>query len=293
MKIIIDAHALAHRARFAMKGADLSTGSIKTGVIYNFLMAINSLSYFLKSSQFIFIWDSKGSLRQDMYPQYKSKRRNNKTPEEKEFDNLTMPQFQTIRMKVLPTMGFQNSFIQTGLEADDIIAALTIMLKLEKFVIVSRDQDLFQLITGNVTMYDPTSKKFHTQQSVFEEWGIETDRWWEVKAIAGCKTDTVGGVSWTTKNGKLTSAKEKTAIKYLLDTLPRKTDAYKAIEDAEDVMKRNARLTKLPFEGTKCPTLLPEDLKLVDFVEVFEEYNFKSFLYEQDLDDWKNNFGLT
>lgn len=279
MKIIIDAHALAHRARFAMKGTDLSVDGVKTEVILNFLRGINLFAYFLQANEFIFAWDSRKYFRKEVYPNYKSGRKD-KTPEDREFDEITMPQFQEIRMKVLPEMGFRNNFIQTGMEADDIIAIITQTYQFE-FTIISRDQDLYQLLNDRVVMYDPVSKKFISHQTVFQEYGIEAEKWWKVKSLAGCKTDSVEGIK---------GIGETTAIKYLVEKLSRKSSAYRKIEDGTDITDRNRNLVKLPFEGTECPKLLPDQLSLENFIKVFEKYNFQSFL--ADIEDWKNNLRL-
>ena len=54
------------------------------------------------------------------------------------------------RINIIPKMGFKNSFIRTGQEADDIIAQLTI--DYPGMTIVSNDKDLYQLLDNCITM---------------------------------------------------------------------------------------------------------------------------------------------
>jgi len=267
-----------------MKGSDLETDNARTEVIYNFLHAINSLAGFLKSNEFIFVWDSRKSFRRDIYPEYKVKRSSNKTPEDIEFDELTLPQFQKIRMDVIPRIGFKNNFIQTGIEADDIIAQI-VKDEDEQFVIVSSDGDLYQLFTRDfrVTMYSPTQKKYINHQTLLDDHGIEAEDWWRMKAITGCNTDNVAGIM---------GVGEKTAIKYLNGGLSYKSAAYKKIIDGEDIIKRNEKLVRLPFEGTKDFELIKDDISAIKFIEVFEDYNFKSFLRNDSWNEWTSNFKL-
>ena len=275
--LLIDANALCHRAKHAMDTVNLSTHEIKTEVIFGFIMGLPMLSKALNSGNFIFVWDSPRYLRNNIYPGYKDKPTEVKSDSEKELDALTYPQFDMLRETIIPDMGFNNNFWQKGMEADDVIAAITINNPDKEFIIVSRDNDLYQLLNGKVVMYDPILKKLNTDLSFEAKHGIPPQRWWEAKAIAGCSTDSLPGVP---------GVGEPTAIKYMLGTLPPKYKTYKSIMDNEDIIERNKLLVKLPFEGTDIPNLVPDELVMGRFIGVFEDFDFQSQLRDDAFDRW-------
>jgi DNA polymerase-1 len=279
-KLIIDCHAICHAAKHTI--GDLSYEEQKVGIIFGFLRQMLSLSKRFETNQFLFCWDSKKSKRRDLYPSYKI--RQPRTDEEIKFEKFAFKQFIEIRTKVLPKFGFQNSFIQTGLEADDIIAAITLNYSNE-FIIVSGDNDLFQLLRSNVKMFSPKSKKLITVDSFTEEWGIEPEQWAEVKKIAGCRSDTVQGVE---------GVAEKRAVQYLKNLANPDTKWYKNIIEWKDVIQRNEALVKLPFEGTGIPKIIEtEKFYVSNFIEITEWYGFRSFQSAETMNEWITHFNMT
>jgi 5'-3' exonuclease len=121
--ILIDSNSICHAAKHSM--GDLSYEERKVGVIFGFLLQLLSLSKLLKSNRFVFIWDSRKSLREQIFPDYKYKRKNKeKTKEEKEMDDIAYAQFNILRTEIIPALGFQNNFMFDGYEADDLIAKI-------------------------------------------------------------------------------------------------------------------------------------------------------------------------
>ncbi len=117
--LLIDSHHICYRSMFTI--GDLLFEDKGTGVIFGFLRQIQDLAVRFDYSQFIFAWDSTNSYRREMYPEYK--RKNKKmTPEMVDLLRIAKPQFPIIRTTILPSIGFNNNLIQTGLEADDLIA---------------------------------------------------------------------------------------------------------------------------------------------------------------------------
>lgn len=282
--LIIDCLALCHRAKHAMENVNLTYEEERTNIIYSFFEQIIELATHFSSSRFCFAWDSHRSYRTDLYQEYKFKRQEDKTAEQKIRDNLAYRQFNRIRCKILPSLGFKNRFIQTGLEADDIIASLTQTEK-GKLVIVSRDHDLFQLLSKNVIMYDFQYRKTIDAKSFEKEYNISYSKWGEVKAIAGCTTDNVKGIE---------GVGEKTAIKYINGELPEKYKAYKAIvsNQGKRITRRNRRLVCLPFKGTKKFVVVKDKLYSKDFYDTFEKLGFQSFISAKNFREWEKAFNL-
>lgn len=276
--IVVDCNYLCYTAFYTTMG--LSHEQKPTGVTFGFLKQILSIAKLFKTNSFIFLWDSRKSYRKLVYPDYKANRRQDKTPQEMKDLEIAFAQFTELREKVLPGLGFKNIFMQVGYEGDDLIAYITQNFTGD-FIIISSDNDMWQLLENNVEIY---SKKLLTKQKFIDEWGIEPKQWADVKALAGCNGDNVKGIY---------RVGEKTAVKYILEQLPEGKTKQK-IEENLDIIKINLPLVKLPYGGGRKPIDIKlrevEGLRSFDFRDVFEEYNFQSFLRE--FDKWKNAFQL-
>jgi DNA polymerase-1 len=258
---------------------DLSWGQKKVGVMFGVIRDILTLTKQFNSNEFVFAWDSRSSKREKIFPEYKFQRRKEKTPEEEELDAIAYKQFDILRTDLIPLMGFKNSFVQDGFEADDIIASLIFSNNPRETIhIISTDEDLYQLLSDNVDMYSMKKKQFFTNISLWKEFRILPKNWIEVKAIAGCKTDGIPGVP---------GVGEKTACKYINHRLNPHYKTYQDIENNEKLIERNRRLVRLPFEGTPHFLTSPDDLSLGNFIDICEEYGFRSFLERENLNKWK------
>ena len=283
---IIDTMALTYSAKYAMP--KLYSGDQRTGILFGFTKYLLALQKEFHFDQFIFCFDSKNSKRKEIYPEYKAQRNN--------FDEtrtLVYSQFDIIKNEILPKIGFKNLFETDGLEADDIIGSLcrskntnTNLEELNKtiqdeYIIISRDQDLYQLLNINISQYDYISKKMITLETFQEKYGIDPIQWGMVKAISGCKSDSVPGIE---------RIGEKTACKYLNDTINFASKAYGKIEMNQDIVERNKELVILPFKGTPEYRIVKDKISFESLQEVFIKYNFQSQLTNTSLDQWRKNF---
>jgi DNA polymerase-1 len=271
--LIIDSHYLCYRGMFTV--GDLSNEEQGTGVVFSFLNQLSQLAVRFDYPKFLFAWDSERSYRRDVYPDYKRKDRS-PDPKMEKLLGMCKPQFHIIRTSVLPLLGFRNIFLQTGLEADDIIAKIVMSYKGE-FIIVSSDNDLYQLLNKRVRMYDIRNKQNYTDENFINEWGVVSPEVWAtVKSIAGCDGDKVPG---------LPGIGYATAVKYLKGQLTgNKKDL---IETNGKYIKFTASLVVLPHPKTQ-PVKIGEDKP--DF-KAFEtlclEYGFRSFLKKGTYEKWK------
>jgi DNA polymerase-1 len=207
---------------------------------------------------------------------------------EKEIDWQTNQQIIQLK-RIVSYIGFNNSFYQTGFEADDIIAKivhshweeLRNSLSKEpsddcKPIILTSDADIYQLL-NYANIYDPRAEKGITAESFKEDWGIDPEQWWRVKAIAGCSSDKVPGIA---------GIGEKKAVKYLLGKMNRKTKEYQKIESEEslEIFNRNKKLVKLPLEGVKEFEIQDDIVSIERLIAVFHQYNFMSFLKKNRLE---------
>ena len=276
MKIVFDCSYVAYRSAFGME--ELSYNQQKVHVIFDFLRQILKAAEDFKSRDFIFCWDSEHSWRKIYSPTYKLKRGESKL----KFDIVDFHrQLNDLRKMVLPYMGFRNSFHQNGYEGDDTIASV-VLNNDEDFLIASNDEDLFQLLSDRVHLYN---FKRVLDEGTFAQtfYSIQPKDWIQVKAIAGCSGDEVNGIE---KVGDITAAK------YLAGILP-DGKIKKKIESKEgqQIAAFNTPLVRLPYQGPKslriC-SLVDDELSWDMFQMIFKQYGFNSFIKQWDR--WEDAF---
>jgi DNA polymerase-1 len=274
--LVLDCNYLAYRAKYVF--GELSDKGSATGVIYGFLKDILRLREEFDTNRFVFCWDSHTSIRKDMYPAYKEKRRTKDyTDEEAAFEKAFISQVKRLRTKYLPAIGYKNIFFQEGYESDDIIAMVckAITPDVEEAVIITADHDLFQLLQKNISCYNPQTRQTMTRNRFINTYGITPKEWIKVKAIAGCTSDNVQGIKRVGEN---------TAIKYIQKELGKGCKAYKSIKTGwKDIVLRNRTLVELPLKGTKPVKLEKDQITQVGWDKVTKSLNMKSIRYESVL----------
>lgn len=252
-----------------------------TGVIYGFLRQIQSLAEMFQYPNFIFTWDSDRSFRRQVYPEYKRKPNSKFNPEMEELLKIGKGQFRSLRYSVLPRLGYRNVFGQSGIEADDIIAIIIRdnWDRLSSIVIVSADNDLYQLLQPGVVIYDPFKKEVYNEDDFKKEKKIDPSDWSWVKAIAGCNSDNVKGVKGVAEisvikylKGELTGKKEKDIIDFC--SLPSN-------------LNLNLSLVQLPHKNTLPIQLKEDELNIVEFERVCLDFGFHSLLSKEMYNKWK------
>jgi len=278
--LLIDSNYLCHRARFAIH-QELSHEGQSTRVIFGFLSEILKLYKQFETREFLFFWDSRRNIRKEFFPGYKQ--REPKSPEEQEEFERDMLQFNLLRNEILPQIGFTNNFTQTGYESDDLMAKLLQSCSLYAWIIVSGDEDMYQLL-NHASVWQPAKGKLVTTKDLREEYGISPIQWCDVKMIGGCVSDTVPGIP---------GVAEKTACKYLRGELGKETKAYLMITSPEglEIRDRNRMLVCLPYPGTKLVKIAEDKFDMNAFRDICRQYGLKSFLIGDKLVEWNELLG--
>lgn len=280
--ILIDGGFISSQAKYSLGFARTSDG-MRTGIVFGILFRLLSLNRYLHSRQFIFAWDSKESLRKEIYPEYKANRRKKMSPEEWEEFKEFKEQVLVFRKDILSRLGFKNSFIKKGYEADDIIASI-VKQGFPCFVF-SADSDLFQLLGPSCSQVIPVKGRerfrLFSASDFTEKYGIHPKLWWKVKALTGCSSDNVKG---------LKGIGEVSAIRYLNNDLS-SGQKYVMIRDNVDIIKKNGVLVRLPFEGCGKFKIKEDQLDYDAFIDLCKEYEIASFLEGQYQVWWSSFFG--
>lgn len=283
MKIlIVDGNAVCHRAKY-------TTGEMKysgeyTGVIYGFFTQLLTMMQKYHPDQIAFAWDSKYSLRKKIYPEYKMKRakaREDKSNFENAFDDACYTQFYEIQEEILPSIGFKNNFKEFGFEGDDLIASICINNRGHK-IIATSDNDMYQLLRDDVSIYDLKDKKTFTAAQFREIYQIPAEKWAEVKILAGCDSDEVPGIQGVGRS---------TAIKYVQGLINKKYLTYKKITEDTEIKDRNRKLVVLPMAGTPDIKIHFQDkYNLRQMKTIFMDYGFRSLCGEK-FHEWEKELG--
>lgn len=268
--LIIDLHHLAWRAYYST--GSLSANGQPVGVIYGVLKSLGGIIEMFPDPVVVIAGDSKNSKRKEIFPNYK-KRPKETDPIEKMAKKEAVNQIILLKKEILPGIGFANVFEVDGYEGDDIMAALVCRKQYQKKpVIVTGDEDLFQML-DYCNIWLPIKNRYYTAEDFcVEHSGLKPKHWSIYKALAGCSSDTVPGI---------TGIGAKYAIQAILNVLPpgKKKDLIDvATKDGTfDLMKK---LVTLPFPGLPEMKIRRFKFNQGYFNSICNRYEFKTL-------DWR------
>lgn len=268
--IVLDVSYLCWRAHHTT--GTLTYNGSKTGVLFGVLRDILMFRSQMATDNFIFAFDlDEPTKRRELFPDYKRKSIASVRMDTADRDHVKA-QRSRLMTEILPRIGYKNLLSASGFEADDMIAAAVSSLKGSDIEIISADKDLYQLLSENVSIYNPDSRKYSpytTLKTFRESWGVEPGDWATVKALAGCNSDAIPGIE---------GVGEKTACKFLRGEMGDGLIKNRIIAQREASLEKNLPLTKLPFPGT--PTVNIEKAKpdWQKFRLILEELGMKSLI---------------
>lgn len=258
--LVIDSDNICWRCFHATNGRF----TLNTNVIYGFFSSVFNYRRIAQTDKYIFCWDKGIPFRREIYPNYKITRSKKKEEDQGAGLEQCYEQMRAIRKEILPYVGFNNVFAYKGYEADDLIAS--VVKEEGKFTIASSDKDLYQLLGPNVQMILPHKNELYTEWDFRLEYGIAPKKWWRVKSLAGCTSDSIKGAI---------GVGDITAIKYLKKELT-KGKKYEELNNREkELITQNKPLVKLPFEGTPKLEIQEDNLNRQNWNEVMDKYKIR------------------
>ena len=172
---------------------DLFSGNEHIGGIYHF---INTIRKFLEEQNYdkvIVFWDSESntSVRKELYPNYKTQRRNEMS-EDQEESYL----HQRRRVKQYLEEVFVRQLEVPNNEADDLIAQYCNIALDENITIFSGDKDFTQLISERVQIYSPNKKEYYKLGDMIslDKVDIPHQNVLLTKVFVGDKSDNISGI---------------------------------------------------------------------------------------------------
>jgi len=192
---LIDGHALAYRAYFALtRGGDVSrfitSSGEPTAGTFGFISVLLKLLETEAPEYLAVSFDTGGTFRDEIYPEYKGTRA--KMPE----DLRT----QIARIRELVAAFGIPVLEAEGYEADDVLGTVARVASDQgvKVVILTGDRDLLQLVSKNVTIRLAGQKLAEAQdfgpQEVRDKYQLSPAQLIELKALVGDTSDNIPGV---------------------------------------------------------------------------------------------------
>lgn len=233
---------------------DLFHNGEHVGGIYHFINIIRKFLEEHNHDKVIVFWDGENnsSVRKSLYPKYKENRRMDMN--EFKYDSYLRQQS---RVKEYLEEVFVRQCEVEGNEADDLISYYCKIATDEQIIIFSADKDLSQIISENVTIYSPTSKKYFRNKDKIEINKIEIlhQNVMLCKVLVGDKSDNIDGIE---------GLGEKTLLKLFPQMNERPCNLEEILDIASNMMqeKKSKVLSNLLTGKTKSGIIGEEFFKI-------------------------------
>lgn len=193
--ILIDSNAIIHRAYHALPKSFSNRKGEQTNAVYGFTTTLIKVLEDLKPDYMAASFDvSKATFRTEQYTQYKAHR---VAADQELYDQIPRVR-ELLEVLNIPIYDCE------GYEADDCIGTITEKLKEERekgeieVYIVTGDKDLFQLINGNIFVYNLrkglSDTGIYDSARINEEFHLDAHDFIDLKALAGDASDNIPGV---------------------------------------------------------------------------------------------------
>src|SRR5579884_1410336 len=201
--MLVDGHALVHRAFHALPELTTTSGELVNAVFGWTSMVIKAMDT-LRPTHVIVAFDRAApTFRHEQYAEYKATRARTPRPLAMQFDRVREVA-QAFNMPIVE---------QSGFEADDVLGTLAAQAEAlgVPTVIVTGDLDTLQLVDDYVTVLTNgrqfSDTKLYTRQSVLERYGLTPGQIPDLKGLIGDTSDNIPGIR---------GIGEKTAAKLLI-----------------------------------------------------------------------------
>ena len=277
--VLIDGHALAFRAYYALP-ADMATAQGElTNAVYGFTSMLLNIVRDEKPDYLIVAFDTGRTFRHDEYAEYKAHR--GRMPQE------LADQMERIR-QIVEAMNVPIVEAE-GFEADDVLGTLSRQAAEQGLatLIATGDSDIFQLINPDVRVLLAgrrfSDTKTYDEDSVRQRYGLEPKQIIDFKSLVGDSSDNIPGVRGVGEKTATPLLQKYGSVESVYEHLDEiaPARAKNALEKNRDAAFLSKRLVTI---RTDAPvTLAAEAAHFGDFdrqavMALFRELGFRSLL---------------
>jgi DNA polymerase-1 len=220
----------------------------------------------------IVVFDSETSIidKSNDYKDYKSNRINYLDVPENENPFTQLPHI----FQVLSYLGIPYKEIK-DYEADDYIASFCENYRKQyKAIIVSTDQDFFQLVDDNISVFNPNGKDgtMYTTTKVYEKLGVYPNQIVEYKSLIGDKSDNITGIRGV---GPKTAQRILSygSINEIVQNGCKDEKVHAILKENEAIINRNVKLISMKkdipitFEDSKSIKEIDTYVRVMDIIK--------------------------
>jgi 5'-3' exonuclease len=210
----------------------------------DYIRTVDSLAKSYHCKDVLVAYDfGKSAYRLGMFPEYKA---NRSVPEE---DKEHYDMFFAELNRTCDNLPFPKARL-FGVEADDLIAYFILELydRYKEVWVISSDRDMYQLLKGNVHIFNMFSRKEITLQTLLEEKRVTTQEYMLSRIIQGDSGDNIKGIEGIGEvRGQEIARNHQGSLEKLLAALPLKGKSkyISNLNAGKDILLRNEKLINL------------------------------------------------
>lgn len=233
--------------------------------------------------EIILFWDRGHSARRkEIFPDYKVKKKE-WTPEDKAWTEELFSQIDEIHRNA-PYFGVK-SFYKKGYEGDDLIYGATQVIHTkfpnDVIVILSTDEDYYQLICPYIYVYSPVRKVLYSFRNIKNLIGVNLEDYILYKSLKGDASDGIPGIRGIGEKTAKSLVNRYHTLQGMLEhkgeMLARKSTAKVISEEGLQILDRNNQLMNLK-DFVNLEPIEAELTELIDSVPQLDEGKVRSFL---------------
>ena len=283
--LLIDGNNTLHRTHWIANNTGrplINSKGVNTGSIFAFIKTVKANATQFNANKIYIAWDKRFDYETPNFRKtltegtYKSTRNHER--------NKSVYDSMDPIVEIITSLGIRNIF-PGKLEADDVISWLSKNIPGKK-VIVSVDNDFAQLVSPDVSFFNPIKKIIINVDNFIEHFGLTPKEFVYYKAIAGDKSDNIPGLDGFgkvkgVKLAKAYAAGEPAAMQY-----KEHIDNVLKLVDLEYGLKQFPEEVKLYEEQTTTLDTVKPDFEA--FTKICQDLEFNSVI--DNISDWKKVF---
>ncbi len=277
--LLVDGHAYAYRAHFAIRSLNSPDGA-PTNAIYGFIKMIEKMRGILKPTHILVAWDAGlAAERVALLPGYKANRPSTPEPLEVQF-----PQIQ----QWVADQGYSSWSVE-GTEADDWLAtyAVRAVKRGWETVLASSDKDFMQLVQPGIHLFNPGDKleRLWGPDEVEAKTGVRPGQVVDWLSLVGDSADNIPGAPGIGPKTAAELLKRFGSIDgiYLRLAEIKSENQRSNLKLAEEAVRRNQAMIRLWTHlegGLELDELKPRPFRKAALRESYRRWGFKSMLAE-------------